>query len=687
MKNNRKTFDPSTLPSCKSAEGVSDVNLRNVLMQMSIDAQQSAENGSAILTQIPSDVYDIYKTVQGLRCVMSEAISDPRLNPRFKAEVHSELYNLIIHNPYAYLDDARHILRSLIRERSDSGMVFTKTREAEINTILQCIKTQKRHVIIEGATGLGKTVLAEEAVKRYLIEKGIYKTQEFKDDLDPILESSLEENLSLSDGNNSVSKAYDFDGNFIMINAASATYEQLFGQMHILPSENGSMPVTKFIPGVVYLAAEKGLPIILEEYNTVKDARVLKGLQTLMSADSSTEISLEIDPNSGKIMTIKAQEGFTMVLTGNPVDKGSESLVGVVKSDSAIESRCLLMNVNQLSTQELLQQFLVSENLLDTNLGVYLPENVYFNLVKLVKMSVLIYQAKRGESVLSARGLDSAGLNSQKIMDNLLSSRTISVILDAWKSNDYIDSIEDVILKVYLSKSAGKKDRHEELKFLYSLFNLNGFFVNTDLYPSLGDTNLVAKLKSTIDKISLLPLEQRSDARYDLSSLELVQRLNSFKERYEQALSSPNSDYEYTSFVKVFEDCFGKMPSISIDIDSTTIQLDMAKVNYLDSLFETIIKDDIFKAKFEFVLGDEVLPGTKDFTYSMLLDSIKRYKADPNSLEISELETLNQILIDCEFDDDIEFETDELQESLETQEFLPGADAANKMIRFLGQNK
>ena len=37
-------------------------------------------------------------------------------------------------------------------------------------------------------------------------------------------------------------------------------------------------------------------------------------------------------------------------------------------------------------------------------------------------MSVLIYQAKRGESVLSARGLDSAGLNSQKIMDNLLSS-------------------------------------------------------------------------------------------------------------------------------------------------------------------------------------------------------------------------------------------------------------------------
>ena len=254
MKNNRKTFDPSTLPSCKSAEGVSDVNLRNVLMQMSIDAQQSAENGSEISTQIPIDVRDIYETVQGLRRVMLEAISDQRLNPRFKAEVHAELYNLINHNPYAYLDDARHILRSLIRERSDSGMVFTKTREAEINTILQCIKTQKRHVIIEGATGLGKTVLAEEAVKRYLIEKGIYKTQEFKENLDPILESSLYEN-------NSVSKAYDFDGNFIMINAASATYEQLSGQMHILPSENGSMPVTKFIPGVVYLAAEKGLPL------------------------------------------------------------------------------------------------------------------------------------------------------------------------------------------------------------------------------------------------------------------------------------------------------------------------------------------------------------------------------------------------------------------------------------------
>ena len=362
-----KHYNLTSLPGLQNVENSNSSDLEALLLQMATDAETAALNPEAVVkTELTESEYEKYKIFQGIRHAFLDAINDDNLPSDFRASLVDELISLQSKNPLMYLDKCRHTLRSLIKERTSGGIVFTETREREINSILQVINLKKEHVIIEGATGLGKTVLAEAAVKRYLIQNNLFSTNsESNLEIDEVLKQDIQENLKETE--------YDFDGNFIMMNAAASTYEQLFGQIHIRKSDEGDVAETRFVPGIIYLAAEKGLPVILEEYNTVKDARVLKGLQTLMSADASSEITLELDPESGKVMTIRPKSGFTMVLTGNPLSKGAEGLTGVQKEDSAISSRCTRLIINQLPENELLQQFLVSQSLLDSNLGVNLP--------------------------------------------------------------------------------------------------------------------------------------------------------------------------------------------------------------------------------------------------------------------------------------------------------------------------
>lgn len=604
-----KNYTLETIPKLQHAHASNSANLESLLLQMAQDAE------SGINSTIPEDLYEKYKIFQGIRVALRSVIEDTEQEATLRLNLHNYLVHLPKSNAIMYLDNCRRTLNQLKKARTEQGIVFTETRQKEIQQIIEIIKQEKKHVIIEGATGLGKTVLAEHAVKEYLKEVG----------------------KSESEG-------------FIMINAGSATYEQLFGQIQIKKDESSNVAITKFVPGIIYVAAEQGLPVILEEYNTVKDARVLKGMQTLMSANSNTEITLE------RGVSIKVSDGFTMILTGNPLSKGAEGMIGMQRDDAAIASRCARMVMDQLPANELLQQFLISESLVDDNLGVRLPEGVYYQILKLMNLSAQTYDIKKGNSVLNTKQCDTAGIHSQKIQSNLLSQRVLSDILQNWKKNQYVDSIEDVILKVYLSESANVVEKDQELILLYTLFCLQGFF-SDNKYPNLTDGKLTQKLKKLILEIDLSPIDKRKHANKELDPVSLVDAFNAII----QGTLPKEREQEYTAFTKVFEDCFGDRPETVISLESR-INLDTDKIKYIIGIFEPIFANTDTLQMFLNLIGEFNVPSHPNVTIREFLIYIWKYDTDPNSLSAEELKQVNSILNDVEYSNDIDFESGEFAE-------------------------
>lgn len=601
-----KNYTLETIPKLEHTEPSKSADLEILLVQMAQDAEDEKKS------EIPEDLYEKYKIFQGIRAALRSVIEDTEQEATLRLYLHNYLVDLPKSNAIMYLDNCRRTLKQLKKARTEQGIVFTETRQKEMQQIIEIIKQEKKHVILEGATGLGKTVLAEHAVKEYLKEVG----------------------KSESEG-------------FIMINAGSATYEQLFGQIQIKKDESSNVAITTFVPGIIYVAAEQGLPVILEEYNTVKDARVLKGMQTLMSANSNTKITLE------RGVSINVSDGFTMILTGNPLSKGAEGMIGMQRDDAAISSRCARMVMDQLPANELLQQFLISESLVDDNLGVMLPEGVYYQIVKLMNLSAETYDIKKGNSVLNTKQCDTAGTHTQKIQSNLLSQRVISDILQNWKKNQYVDSIEDVILKVYLSESANVVEKDQELILLYTLFCLQGFF-SDDKYPNLGDSQLSQKLKKLILEIDLSPIEKRRRSNIELTPASLVEGFNAI---IKGALPKER-EKEYTAFTKVFEDCFGNRPETVISLESG-INLDTDKIKYIIGIFESIFADADTVQMFLNLIGESKVPNHPNVTIREFLIYIWKYDTNPNSLSTEELKQVNSILNDVEYSNDIDFESGE----------------------------
>lgn len=605
----KKQYTLETMPKLEHTEPSRSADLESLLLQMAEDAE------SGIESTIPEDLYNEYKTFQGIRAALRSVIEDTEQEATLRLNLHNYLVHLPKSNAIMYLDNCRRTLKQLQKARTEQGIVFTETRQKEIQQVKEIIKQEKKHVILEGATGLGKTVLAEHAVKEYLKEVG----------------------KSESEG-------------FIMINAGSATYEQLFGQIQIKKDEGSEVAITTFVPGIIYLAAEQGLPVILEEYNTVKDARVLKGMQTLMSANSNTKITLE------RGVSINVSDGFTMILTGNPLSKGSEGMIGMQRDDAAISSRCARMVMDQLPANELLQQFLISESLVDDNLGVRLPEGVYYQILQLMNLSTKTYDIKKGKSVLDPEDCDASGVHTLEIQSNLLSQRVLSDILQNWKKNQYVDSIEDVILKVYLSKSANVVEKEQELKLLYLLFCLEGFFSDKK-YPKLGDSKLTQKLQKLISEIDLSPIDKRRRSNKELAPVSLVEGFNAII----QGTLPKEGEQDYTAFTKVFEGCFGAKPETVISLESR-INLDTDKIQYIMSIFESIFADANNQQMFLNLIGGCKVPNHPNVTIREFLIYIFQYDTNPNSLTAEQLKQVDSILHDVEYSNEIDFESGEFAE-------------------------
>lgn len=567
-------------------------NRDSLLSQTLSDMSECAAKGEE--ATIPDDLLNQYRHFQGLYHYLQSEIRNTELATAVREKYRQLLIKLPLLNPLAYLDDCRRKIKYLKREFNECKKVLTKTRDREAREVLRIINANNAHALLIGLTGLGKTVLAKLAAKKYI-------ESENKD-------------------------------RFYIENAKEISFEDLFGGLRIVSDVNGS-PITSFVPGRIYDAVRDGVPFILEEYNANDDASYLHALKTLMSADYGEEIQLK----NGESITVK--EGFTLILTGNPSSSELESFVQLINPDAAINSRLVIQEISQLSHKELLLQFLVCNDLLDENFGVRLPRGLYLKLKTLMEVSIKLYS----KNPLTAEEFDAVGSISN-LSGNFLSQRKLTFIFDALKANDYIDSIDDIILKVYIAASLAEDKTHDDAKIIYSVLQLNGFFA-TDEYPHFSDNNLINKLKSIVKAIDLAPVETRTNLKGNID-------VDSFLELYNTVLNKTLTDeIDYIPFPTIFQDCFEhKMPLEAVTLALlSNVEIDNDKINYildlLDSIDTKVEELGIDQNLLVDLLNRYKVPSRKCSALD-LFKLVIQYNSDKSVLKSAELNDLSDLL-DC----------------------------------------
>lgn len=250
--------------------------------------------------------------------------------------------------------------------------------------------------------------------------------------------------------------------------------------------------------GKVLQAMEEGRPVIFDEINAARH-HVLIILNELLTKKPGDII---IPPIPG-LQPFRVKEGFCIIATGNwKPEKGSKSIyVDRNQLDAAFLSRFGLMDYDYLPQNTLNIQITDEEENISPDISKALKESDLFKMLlvrlidedggaKLPQGSVFdkIYQlaktARTIQEYLTIKGdvsIDVEGVGSVKpskiLKENVLSLRHMIPILETWKRDGFIRSLDDYIFLEYIERSNARPD---EKKLLYSAFINSGFFTGND---------------------------------------------------------------------------------------------------------------------------------------------------------------------------------------------------------------
>jgi MoxR-like ATPase len=189
------------------------------------------------------------------------------------------------------------------KEQGEEGIVYTPYVNAQKEQIIEALKANQ-NIFIHGPFGSGKTDIAIAAAREYA--QMLRNEEENK--IEPIVLSGYRDIES----------------------------HEIFGQPKLKVDTNGNT-YSEFDFGPVYRAIELGLPLIIDEYNSIPHSTLIS-LNFILEQGKRQGAIVNIKEDNGRQIVSKA--GFCVIATGNlPDETGNNNIIGRQEMDAAGISR------------------------------------------------------------------------------------------------------------------------------------------------------------------------------------------------------------------------------------------------------------------------------------------------------------------------------------------------------------
>jgi len=264
----------------------------------------------------------------------------------------------------------------------------------------------------------------------------------------------------------------------------------------------------------VFQAMAEGRPVVVNEVNAIPHHVwiVLNDIITKKPGDT-------IYTPEGNLITVK--EGFYILSTGNwdpeqnsiyvgrqPVDAASLSRWGLVQYDylpQDTSSAIMPHEDDSLSEGEKREHinedelfFMLAMRLLNDDLTYHGPVSAFERIYSLARVARVL------QDVFSKRDLSQGFYFNQNgsmqdprniLKENVLSLRHLIPIVESWKKDGYIRSLDDYIFIKYVSRSSA---RPEEKLYIYQLLQMHGDFFKGSDWPQAvgGDAQTFDQIKN-----------------------------------------------------------------------------------------------------------------------------------------------------------------------------------------------
>jgi MoxR-like ATPase len=409
-----------------------------------------------------------------------------RVNSKVDAEIDSnpELY-------YAYhLDKLKGY-----KDQAETGIVYSPYVNAQKAEIIEALKANQ-NIFIHGPFGSGKTDIAIAAAREYAqllrdeekdrldkkteeLRKGESYTQVFTIDLNRPVQ------VEAKDGER---YHIDLEGNKLVEPIILSGYRdieshEIFGQPKLKVDEKGNT-YSEYDFGPVYQAIEKGVPLIIDEGNSIPHTTMI-ALNFILAQGRRPGAIVNVKEDNGRQIVSKA--GFCVIMTGNLADEtGYNNIIGRQEQDAAGLSRFgkkiahgFLPQSQEANRQDgvlnrtgnELFEILVSK-VVDDRVYAKMHPQAMEDLWKFAAFSSLIqdvYSGNNDDFVVNYKGTDIKAI--ELIKGFSISWREINIIMDTWLASGCTNSLGNVIHR-FISEIPSKSAKEALSTILDSKYDL-----------------------------------------------------------------------------------------------------------------------------------------------------------------------------------------------------------------------
>jgi MoxR-like ATPase len=430
-----------------------------------------------------------------------------RVNTKVDAEIDTnpELY-------YAYhLDKLKGY-----KDQAETGIVYSPYVNAQKAEIIEALKANQ-NIFIHGPFGSGKTDIAIAAAREYAqllrdeeIDRLGKKTDELRkgESHQEILEFVANAPAQVEHKDDKIFNI-DLEGNKLVEPIILSGYRdieshEIFGQPKLKVDEKGNT-YSEYDFGPVYQAIEKGVPLIIDEGNSIPHTTMI-ALNFILAQGRRPGAIVNVKEDNGRQIVSKA--GFCVIMTGNLADEtGYNNIVGRQEQDAAGLSRFgkkiahgFLPQSQEANRQDgvlnrtgnELFEILVSK-VVDDRVYAKMHPQAMEDLWKFAAFSSLIqdvYSGNNDDFVVNYKGTDIKAI--ELIKGFSISWREINTIMDTWLASGCTNSLGNVIHK-FISEIPSKSAKEALGTILDSKYDLvdDKIPYNTDELIEYGPRDII----------------------------------------------------------------------------------------------------------------------------------------------------------------------------------------------------
>ncbi len=252
--------------------------------------------------------------------------------------------------------------------------------------------------------------------------------------------------------------------------------------------------ITDFDMGPIYKAMEQGVPLIIDEANTIPQG-VLILLNDILTKEPGDTVTVQEDGGS----TIIIKKGFCIISTGNtgpqykrnPLESAWKDRQGTV-IDYEYLPNAVSGGMESGAKDSQLWHMMLAQ-MIDSNVSLTMNEGdveEMWRLSKAIRFAQDVFEGKDDVPMPSANGGRSARTAKDMIKTTAISNRLVMTILEAYKANNMQKSFEDLLMEKFIIEKTNinedDADRDSRAAYL-EIFKKCGYFIdpnNPNLYKS-----------------------------------------------------------------------------------------------------------------------------------------------------------------------------------------------------------